>query len=121
MQIPAHQIDNVLKAYKRLILNKRSQDQRSLPKPSVVYASKREAVVEKIIKGISGRIMPSKISLSRPAAAGRSDDNTPFRYNAISADGSKVEIKLHVAAADFLIHSLERLAEDDQDARTHES
>lgn len=117
MHIPSHQIHNVLKAYKRLIARKKGGNGEAHAVPSISYASKQRAVIEKIIRDISGRIMVPKTKskpAQRPSPAGDETKAYPFVYNVVTADSRKETRQIAVEAADFLIKSLERLAEEDQ-------
>ena len=115
MHIPSHQIHNVLKAYKRLIVKKMEDDGQAFAKASVAYASKRRAVSEKIIRDISGRIMIPQTK-TRPTEAPPAPEKEkaayPFVYNTVTSQGAKMTRQLTMEAADFLLKSLERLAEE---------
>lgn len=116
MHIPSHQIQNVLKAYQKIIIRKQCTGSGENNCESVIFSGDRHAKVEKITRDIATRIIESGITRAlnapRPAGDNQVPDNT-FIFNTIVAEEGKVTRTFTLDSADFLINSLERLPRDE--------
>ena len=120
MHIPTHQIQNVLKAYKKLLIVKNCADAAApVDTAAPAFVEKRRMVLEKISRDIARRILNSGNSGKRvitPDTEGfdvRTDGR--FVYNAITIEGGKETRFLAMESSDFLIKSVERLAGNGSD------
>lgn len=121
MHIPSHQVNNVLKAYKNLLIRKNRPGKGMGPAGEpTAFSDKRRAVAEKITRDIANRIMASKrqeAAPGGPAEVSEADEEqnrflNGFIYNSITADNEKVTRRLTLDITDFLSSSLEELTEE---------
>ena len=121
MHIPSHQVNNVLKAYKNLLIRKNRPGQgMSEADEFTEFSDKRRAVAEKITRDIANRIMASKRQDAgpyEPAGASEAEDESNqslsgFYYNSLTADNEKMTRRLSLEVTDFLSSSLEQLTEE---------
>ncbi len=142
MQIPSHQIHNVLKVYsKQLSQTRVIERQKALGKSAnsdkinISAEGKRQAIIEKVATDIVERITNSgpkdeieqEIINKLEGEIGQSIDfkanqgenggyqNNEFTFNLIDGDNEKTTTTLHVNDTSFLIKRLEQLAKETVD------
>jgi hypothetical protein len=139
MQIPSHQIHNVLKVYsKQLSQTRIIERQKALGKSAgsdkinISAEGKRQAIIEKVATDIVERITSSgprdeieqeiinkledEIGQSIDFKANQGDNvayqNNEFIFNVIDGDNEKTTNTLHVNDASLLLKRLEQLAKE---------
>lgn len=114
MHIPAHQIQNVLKAYKKLLVVKKDNEEPSVDAAEPAFVEKRRLILEKITRDIANRILNSGNSGKQPVKpdpiAGDVRIDSQFKYNTITFEGGKETRFLAMESSDFLFKSVEQVA-----------
>lgn len=119
MHIPAHQIHNVLKAYKKLLVVKKNHAEPPIDAAKPAFVEKRRLVIEKITQDIANRMLNAdELRKTLDDANVKKTpiiENSRFAYNTITCDGGKETRFLAMESSDFLIKSVEQLAENGTD------
>ena len=116
MHIPSHQVNNVLKAYKTLLMRKKRADgaeETSADATAIEFSDKRRIVAEKITRDIARRILEEKRQEPEHSApAEHSGQNhfpvRGFLYNSVTGQNGKVTRRLTIEATDFLANGPEK-------------
>ncbi len=112
MHIPSHQVNNVLKAYKNLLMRKKRADGSEDGSFVIDFSDKHRIVAEKITRDIARRILEEKRQEAENSApAGNPDQNyfpaSEFLYNSVTGENGKVTRRLTVKITDFLANGPE--------------
>ncbi len=116
MHIPAHQIQNVLKAYKKLLVVKKNHAEPLVETDKPDFIEKRRLVLEKITQDIANRMLNAEELRKTLDDANVKKtmiyEDDRFAYNTITCEGGKETRFLAMESSDFLIKSVEQLAEN---------
>jgi len=134
MQIPTHQIHNVLNAYANRLKKKHDAENGAIAKmPEDLFSTysvedKRRLIINKISSDIIDRIarsnplhrpVDSEITFSDPSPHQNQSQNDPqtelLRYNILTKDGKKISANMKIPDSDFLIKQLEEIARKDSE------
>ncbi|MGM0454383.1 MAG: hypothetical protein ACQERN_14595 [Thermodesulfobacteriota bacterium] len=115
MHIPSHQVNNVLKAYKNLLMRKKQADgaeEVSADASGIEFSDKRRVVAEKITRDIARRILEEKRQEPENSAAAEDTGQNHFPargflYNSVTGQNGKVARRLTIEATDFLANGAE--------------
>jgi hypothetical protein len=121
MEIPSYQIRNVLKVYSRQVSQGRGLTRKASAAPvdkiAISAEGKREAVIDKVVEEIVGRITRfggdddgSKIKerLHEEITSGK--EGADFVFNILDGENGKTTRTLSMEDSDFVIRRLEELA-----------
>jgi hypothetical protein len=131
MQIPSHQIHNVLKVYSKQLSQARISERNkalvpegTVDKINISAMGKRQSIIDKVAADIVSRITQSgpqdpvdqEILGKLEDEIGESIDfkqnRNEFVFNVISGDNKKTTSTVQVGDADYLIKRLEQLAKE---------
>lgn len=131
MQIPSHQVDNVLKVYSKQLSQARALERRQAlsqqaeeDKVSLSAVGKRQAIIEKVAADIVERISQAgpqdnvdqeiveklETEIGQPIEFKKK--NNKFIFNVIGNDNEKTTTALQIGNSEYFMKRLEQLAKE---------